>query len=166
MELLLSTLLTGAGATLLMDAWSVVRHRWLGVPPLDFAMVGRWIGHMPRGRYRHRPISASSPIAGERVLGWLAHYLIGIAFAGLLPVLAGPEWFCHPTLTPALLIGLVGVVAPFFIMQPAFGLGIAASRSPRPSVARAHSLLNHAIFGLGLYVTGWTLHLLPLRAAG
>lgn len=158
MEVLLSTVLTGVGATLLMDVWSVIRHRWLGIPPLDFAMVGRWIGHIPRGRYVHQSISASSPIAGERALGWIAHYLIGIAFAGLLPVMAGGGWFCHPTITPALVVGVAGVVAPFFIMQPAFGMGIAASRSPRPVTARVHSLLNHAIFGLGLYATGWMLH--------
>ena len=165
MELFLSTVLTGVGASLLMDAWTVIRHRWLGIPPLDFAMVGRWIGHMPRGRYVHHPISASRSIVGERALGWIAHYLIGIAFAGLLPVMAGVAWFCHPTIAPALVAGIAGVVAPFFIMQPAFGLGIAASRSPRPAFARVHSLLNHAMFGLGLYATGELLHLLPIRMA-
>jgi hypothetical protein len=44
------------------------------------------------------------------------------------------------------------VAAPFFLMQPGMGAGIAASRTPRPAAARLHSLINHAVFGLGLYL--------------
>lgn len=43
------------------------------------------------------------------------------------------------------------MAAPFLLMQPGMGAGIAASRTPRPTIARLHSLLTHAIFGLGLY---------------
>jgi hypothetical protein len=44
-------------------------------------------------------------------------------------------------------------VAPYFILQPAMGLGLAARRAPNPAMARLHSLVTHAVFGLGLYVT-------------
>jgi hypothetical protein len=37
-------------------------------------------------------------------------------------------------------------------MQPSLGLGIAASRTPKPTRARLKSLATHAVFGLGLYV--------------
>jgi hypothetical protein len=37
-------------------------------------------------------------------------------------------------------------------MQPAMGAGIAASRTPRPAAARIHSLVMHAVFGLGLFL--------------
>jgi nitrous oxidase accessory protein NosD len=37
-------------------------------------------------------------------------------------------------------------------MQPGMGAGIAASRTPKPAVARINSLLTHATFGLGLYL--------------
>ncbi len=53
-----------------------------------------------------------------------------------------------------MLIGIGSVAAPFFVMQPAMGAGIAASRTPRPAIARLHSLVTHAVFGLGLYTTG------------
>ena len=39
-------------------------------------------------------------------------------------------------------------------MQPGMGAGIAASRTPRPAAARLHSLVTHAIFGIGLYAAG------------
>ena len=58
----------------------------------------------------------------------------------------------RPTLLPALAVGLVTVAAPFFLMQPGMGAGIAASRTARPAAARMQSLLTHAIFGLGMYL--------------
>jgi hypothetical protein len=61
-------------------------------------------------------------------------------------------WLARPTLAPALLYGLATVVFPFFVMQPSFGLGMAASRSPDPTQARLKSLATHAVFGFGLYV--------------
>lgn len=150
---LLGALLIGAGATVVIDIWAIVRQRLLGVPPLDYGMVGRWFGHLLRGRVRHAPISNSAPIAGERLIGWTAHYLIGIAFAGVLLAGWGLDWACHPTIGPALIVGIGSVAAPFFVMQPAMGAGIAASRTPRPAAARLHSVVMHTVFGLGLYVT-------------
>lgn len=141
----------GIGATLLMDGWTVLRKHLLGVPSLDYALLGRWIGHMPRGQFRHAPIGKAAPVAGERALGWLAHYLTGLLFALALVAVDAP-WRCHPTLAPALLFGLATVVLPFFVMQPAFGLGIAAANSTNPAKARLHSLLTHLVFGIGLYL--------------
>jgi hypothetical protein len=61
----------------------------------------------------------------------------------------------HPTIGPALIVGVGSVAAPFLVMQPGMGAGIAASRTPRPSAARLQSLVTHAIFGVGLYGAGW-----------
>jgi Protein of unknown function (DUF2938) len=44
------------------------------------------------------------------------------------------------------------VLVPYLIMQPSFGLGIAASRTPNPTQARLRSLVAHTAFGIGLYV--------------
>ncbi len=155
-----TALITGAGATLATDLWVLARGRLLGVPTPDWGLVGRWFGHMARGRFRHEQIAAAEPVRGERVIGWTAHYLIGIAFAGLLLAICGPAWARQPTLTPALALGLVTVAAPFLLMQPAMGAGIAASRTPRPNSARLQSLVTHVVFGLGLYAAGLALTLL------
>ena len=98
-------------------------------------------------------IARAAPIRFEAIVGWTAHYLIGIAYAGLLPVFCGRDWFCAPTPAPALAIGLGTVFAPFLLMQPGMGAGIAASRTPRPARARLHSVVNHLVFGAGLYLT-------------
>jgi hypothetical protein len=157
MAFLLSSVVVGTGATLLMDAWAVLRKRMLGVPALDYGLVGRWLTGLPRGRLRHHPIAASPPVRGERVTGWIAHYVTAIVFAAVLLALWGLDWARHPTLAPALIVGIGSVAAPFLLMQPAMGAGIAASRTPRPNAARMHSLVTHAVFGLGLYVAGWLL---------
>lgn len=158
----LCALLIGTGATAVMDMWSIVRKRLLGIPALDYALVGRWFVYLTRGRFRHDPIAASPPVRGERSIGWAAHYLIGIAFAGLLLAVWGFDWIRHPTLGPALLVGVGSVVAPFLVMQPGMGAGIAASRTPRPAVARLQSLATHGVFGLGLYIAGWGTRFLTL----
>ncbi|HYC35272.1 MAG TPA: DUF2938 domain-containing protein [Usitatibacter sp.] len=141
----------GIGATAVMDAWTLARRRLFGTPLPDYALVGRWLAHLARGRFRHERIAASPPVGNERALGWAAHYAVGIGFAALLLATAGHEWLSHPTLAPALLLGIATVAAPFLVMQPGMGAGIAASRTPRPNSARLQSLVTHAVFGFGLY---------------
>jgi hypothetical protein len=148
----------GAGATIVMDAWMLARRRLLGTALPDYSLVGRWIGHMARGQFRHQRISASPSVRGERGIGWATHYAIGIAFAALLIAICGSGWARQPTLLPALAFGIATVAAPFFLMQPAMGAGVAASRTPDPARARVQSITTHAVFGLGLYVAARVLN--------
>jgi len=154
MSYLVCAVLTGAGATAVMDLWTVARKQLLGIP-FGYGPVGRWLAYLVRGRFFHYPIAATPAVRGERLIGWTAHYLIGIAFAAILLALWGLEWARQPTLGPALLVGVGSVAAPFLLMQPGMGAGIAARRTPRPGAARFQSLVTHAIFGLGLYAAGW-----------
>ncbi|UTW13475.1 DUF2938 domain-containing protein [Marinobacterium rhizophilum] len=157
MNHLLSILLIGTGATMVMDLWSLVRKPLLGIPPPNYGMVGRWITYMAYGQFQHDAIAASAPMRGERVTGWMFHYLTGIAYAALLIAIWGNSWIHTPTLGPALAVGIITVAAPFLLMQPGMGAGIAASRTPKPNSARLQSLITHAVFGLGLYVSGWAI---------
>ena len=125
------------------------------VRPSDICLVGRWLLHMPGGVFRHASIGAASHKSHECVSGWLAHYAIGVTFALGYVTLAGENWLTQPTLLPALGFGIATVLAPMLIMQPAMGLGFAASRAPNPLTARLRSLLNHAAFGVGLFLTAW-----------
>lgn len=144
-------LFIGIGATAVLDLWLLLLRR-MGVPGLDFALLGRWVGHLRRGRFVHPAIARSEPIAGERAWGWLTHYLIGIAFAAALVGLLGRAWLDQPRLVPALAFGLCTVVAPLFVMQPAMGAGFAASRTAAPARNVLRSVANHAVFGLALYL--------------
>jgi hypothetical protein len=143
--------LAGTIATAITDVWVVVREQVFRVPRPNYGLVGRWIAHMAKGRLRHESIGAAEVARGEKPIGWIAHYAIGVGFAFLLPAIWGAQWIRHPTLPPALIVGIATVVAPYFVMQPAMGAGVAASRTPRPNASRLHSLVMHAVFGLGLY---------------
>ncbi|HVL58073.1 MAG TPA: DUF2938 domain-containing protein [Burkholderiaceae bacterium] len=141
----------GAGATAVMDGWLLVLQR-LGVPVSNFALVGRWIGHMARGRFAHAAIGKAAAAPREHAIGWLTHYAVGIAFAGVLVAAQGAEWPRQPSLLPAVATGLATVVLPLFVMQPAMGSGFAASKTPAPLKNCLKSVANHAVFGVGLYL--------------
>ena len=159
-ELLTRGVLIGVGASALMDVWALFARRAFNIQGLDYAMLGRWIGHFPRRRFFHERIASADPVRGERPLGWVAHYSIGIAFAFLLLAIWGLDWARSPTILPPMLIGLGTIVAPWFILQPGMGAGIAASRTPNPRAARLRNLATHTVYGIGLYVSAVALSIL------
>ncbi|MEJ6001471.1 DUF2938 family protein [Paucibacter soli] len=141
----------GVGATALLDLWLLLLRR-LGIPTGSFALIGRWVGHMQRGRFVHVAINHAEPLRHEAAFGWLTHYAVGIAFAAVLVLLQGPAWLAAPRLLPALLTGLATVAMPLLLMQPAMGQGVAASKTPTPLRNVLRNLSNHAVFGVGLYL--------------
>lgn len=153
----LAAIAVGIGATLVMDLWSFSLKRSFNIPAPNYCFVGRWLRHMPEGVFRHSSIAAAEKKPAECVVGWIAHYATGIVFALALVLLASPNWLQQPTLLPALLLGLATVVAPLFVMQPSFGLGFAGSKTPKPAQTRLRSLMNHVVFGLGLYISALAL---------
>ena len=148
----IDALAIGVGATAVMDVWAVALKRFWCIPSLNYAMVGRWLGHLPRGTFSHTAIGQAAPVRDEAGLGWTAHYAIGVLFAAVLLALAGQEWVEAPTFAPALLAGVLSVAAPFCILQPGMGAGLAASKTPHPNAARVRSLMAHTAFGVGLYL--------------
>ncbi len=150
-EFALRTVLIGVGATVVMDLWALLLRR-LGIPSLNFAFLGRWIGHLPRGHWMHESIARATPVRGELLIGWCAHYSIGVTFAALLLSTFGLAWARSPSLLPALFIGTVTVLVPWLVLQPALGAGIASSKTPTPVLNSCKSLVTHTVYGLGLYL--------------
>lgn len=154
---IIAVIALGVGATAVLDLWALLLKRALNVPSANYCFVGRWLRYMPEGTFKHQSIASSPRRRLECTLGWTAHYLIGVAFALGLVLLAPPEWLQRPTLLPALFFGIATVAAPFLVMHPAFGLGIAASKTPNPAQARLRSLMAHTVFGIGLYISALVL---------
>lgn len=141
----------GIGATAILDLWLAVLKR-LGVPTGSFALIGRWVAHMARGKFRHASIAKAEPVPHELPIGWITHYAVGIVFAAALVLLQGVGWIQQPAFVPALLTGVATVSMPLLVMQPAMGLGFAASKTPTPLKNCARSVANHTVFGVGMYV--------------
>lgn len=157
MNEILRITLVGIGATLVMDIYTFVL-KLFNINSLDYRLVGRWISKFSEGKFFHENIVKASPEKYEVFIGWTAHYLIGISFAILLVMVMGMKWLENPTILPALIIGIVTIIAPFFIMQPAFGFGIAASNLPNPNILRIRSLLTHSVYGIGLFVSAYIIN--------
>ena len=140
----------GAIATLATDLWQRLLQA-IGVPPANWGLVGRWVAGFSRGVFVHRSISAAPEIPGEVAIGWAFHYAVGIAYAGLYLAIMRLGFGSAPTLRSALVFAIVLLIAPWFVMQPALGLGFMATNTPHPAAFRAVSVSVHAVFGLGLY---------------
>ncbi len=147
-----AVVLVGVGATAVVDLWTLLLKHAFRIPSLSYCLVGRWFCHMPGGKFAHAGIAAASPKRFECAVGWIAHYAIGVLFALAFVTLAPNGWLARPTPVPALLFGIATVLIPFLVMQPAFGLGVAASKTPKPATARLKSAATHLVFGFGLYV--------------
>lgn len=150
-SLISSVLFIGIGATLVMDLWTLLLRR-LGVTTLNYAMVGRWAGHLLQRRWRHSAIGKAEPVRGELAWGWVLHYATGLLFAGLLIALAGEAWLSQPALLPALSFGVISVLVPLCLIQPALGAGYFAANTPAPLKSCLRSLATHCVFGGGLYL--------------
>lgn len=142
----------GVGATLFMDLWNLFLRRAFGIPSLNYCLLGRWLRHMPAGRFRHANISTAQPKSLECAVGWVGHYTIGITLALVFVALMSGQWLARPTILPAVLYGIATVCFPYFVLQPSLGLGVAASRTANPAQARLKSLATHTMFGVGLYL--------------
>ncbi len=150
---IVSSFVIGCGATAIFDLWGVLLSTVAGVPRANWGLGGRWFGYLARLKFHHRDITATPPFPAERVVGWTGHYVVGIVYAAALLVIRGPAWASAPTLLPALIVGVVTVLAGWFVMAPGMGAGIANVNTPAPAKVCARQVMNHVVFGLGLYVT-------------
>lgn len=151
-DLTISSIFIGIGATIVMDIMAILLKLTFNIPFLNYSLVGRWIGHFPQGTFMHKSIAEASPVKGETVLGWIAHYSIGITFAFFMLLMFGDIWLPKPTLALPVIYGLITTLASWILLQPAFGQGFAAAKAPKPWSVRARNLMTHAIYGLGIYL--------------
>ena len=156
-------LIVGVLATVTMDVVAVIALR-LGIAgrgPRRTGpdLIGRWIGYLLRGRFRHTDILQTPPLPGELVLGLAAHYLIGIMltlmYLGLVVVA-----HARPTALSAILYGTATTVLPWFLMFPSQGMGWLGWDAPDDAHLARASLFNHIIFGLGIAV--WVAVMKPI----
>lgn len=150
--LIFKIVIIGIGATLTFDLWAQYMKHMFNIQPSNICILGRWLSYMPQGKFVHANILSSPRKCGECTVGWFAHYLTGISLSVIFVTVEGTNWLHQPEPVPAIIFGIVTVIAPLFIMQPAFGFGIAASKTLNPMQARLRSFMNHTAFGAGLYI--------------
>src|SRR4029077_11260224 len=146
-------LIVGILATVTMDVGGMVARR-LGIAGRGTSrtgpdLIGRWIGYLLQGKFRHTDILQTPPLRGELLLGLAAHYSIGIVltlvYLGLLVVA-----HATPTALNAILYGTATTVFHWFLMFPSQGMGWLGRDAPSDAHLARISLFNHIIFGLGI----------------
>jgi DUF2938 family protein len=145
--------IVGILATVTMDIVAVMALRFgiAGRGPRRTGpdLIGRWIGYLLRGKFRHTDIVQTPPLRGELVLGLAAHYSIGIVltlvYLGLLVVAQA-----RPTALNAIVYGTATTVLPWFLMFPSQGMGWLGWDAPGDAHLARASLFNHIIFGLSI----------------
>jgi hypothetical protein len=155
--------IVGILATVTMDVVAVIALRigiaGRGPRRTGPDLIGRWIGYLLRGKFKHTDILQTPPVRGELVLGLAAHYLIGIAltlmYLGLLVVT-----HATPTALSAILYGTATTALPWFLMFPSQGMGWLGRNAPDDAHLARVSLFNHIIFGLGIAL--WMAVLRPI----
>lgn len=151
----LAIISVGIIATAVIDVWALFVKHALKLPTTNWALVGRWFAYLPRGRLVHRPITETASVANELAIGWLAHYVIGIAYSYLYALILTFTGVAL-SLWSAIGFGVVTVVAAWFVLQPGLGHGVLARHAPKPWLVRSLNLATHFLFGCGLYL-GWLL---------
>lgn len=101
-ELILSIIVVGIGATIVMDIWAFFLKKVFAIPALNYCLVGRWIEHMPSGRFTHQTIAQADPKPLECHVGWAFHYGVGIVFS------KSPILFLHCPKIHAFLLKKIG----------------------------------------------------------
>ncbi|WP_282062712.1 DUF2938 domain-containing protein [Roseobacter litoralis] len=152
MTILTEGIVMGLVATAAMDLWGLLLNRLAGLPMSNWGRAGRWVVQVGQGRVFHDDIGAVAQVPREVQIGWAFHYAVGVIYGVALAVLMGPEWLAAPTFGPAWVFSIVMIGFGWFLMQPAMGAGIAASKTPAPWRARALGLAAHTVFGLGLWI--------------
>lgn len=84
-----------------MDLGAQLAARLLRAQPLHPALLGRLVGHLPRGSIRHHDITTATEVKGEAMLGAVTHYAIGAVLGTGYTLILGrstgrPRPLCPP----------------------------------------------------------------------
>jgi hypothetical protein len=152
MGLVVSGVVAGVLGTLVMDSLNLLLARSGLISRIDVRMIGRMALGWTHGRFRYRDPSEMEPVAHEKLLGWVAHYGIGVGLA--VPLVLGWPLLVGAPLLPgwAIVYGVATTAASWFLVYPSMGLGVFGRRSPEGLRATLSSLANHLFYGIGLAV--------------
>ncbi len=147
---MLQGFLIGLLSTLFMDVFNLAASRTLAVGLFRPALLGRWVGHMFRGRFVHRDIRDAMPVWREFALGEVTHYAIGGVLGTIYVLLSSLIDVSPDRLGWAVAYGTLTTVLAWFVMFPSFGFGLCGALGPPSMAPLRTSAFNHVSFGIGL----------------
>ena len=145
-------LIVGIIATVTLDLWQQIFHLAFGVPTTNWGMIARWMGHMPEGQFTQRDIGKTSPVPYEGPLGWVIHYVVAVSLAVVYLLLMRFVFDAPPNFVSAMLYAVATVCITWFVIEPALGLGVMASKAPNRASVLTLDFTTHLSYGVGIYL--------------
>lgn len=152
MKNILLSAAAGLFATFLMDTLGAFIRKKGWTQGISAQMLGRWLLGLPAGNLIHQTILQSPQVRHELNTAVVGHYLIGAMLGGAYGLfLAQMDMF---GMAPhfSLAFGLLTNIFPWFILFPAFGFGWFGLKGPPEMKLFRTSLINHCIYGVGLFL--------------
>jgi hypothetical protein len=153
MPVLLRVVFFGVLATFTMDILTAGALKLRLISPLSPNLIGRWFASFARGKPVHRDIAEASPINHELAIAVPVHYAIGVTLA-FVYLFATSSLGLSPR-NPLIALGfaLFTNVLPWLLMFPAMGYGWFGMHGPPKTRLFLSSLVTHAFYGLGLWLS-------------
>jgi hypothetical protein len=146
----LEIFLVGVGACLIFDLWQRMFQKMTGIPPSDWAFVGRWcLGVVARGRLVGHDLAAIPQFVNELTFGWVVHYAVAVGYAAVYAGLMTLGWI-EAGFGDGLLFGVISVSVPWLFFLPCLGKGVFGRLTPNPPLVCALALMMHALFGVSI----------------
>lgn len=150
MEFLFEIIVVGIFSCLVFDLWQRIFKSFTGIPPSNWAMVGRWLINLNKsGQIFVENITAIKPHDLELPIGWVFHYFVAILYAIVYFLLMEIK-IINPGFLDGLIFGVISVIVPWFFFQPALGNGILANKTSEPIKVCLLALMMHTIFGIAI----------------
>jgi len=151
-DIVIVGIVAGVLGTLAMDLLNLLFARTGMISRIDVRTIGRMAAGWVRGRFRYGHPSEMTPVASEKLYGFVTHYSIGVSLA--LPYVFAWDRLVGGPASPmwALAYGVATTAASYFFVFPSMGMGILGRRSPDGIKAPLSSLANHTFYGAGLAI--------------
>jgi len=150
MMIFLTSICVGICACFVFDICQRLIKYATGIPPSNWALVGRWFwGVVLDRRFIAKGLVSQAPRPFETSLGWAVHYSVAIGYALIFAVLMEFRVF-QPSIFDGLIFGIISVVVPWFFFMPALGNGILARHTPNPLLACSLAFVMHSVFGIAI----------------
>ncbi|MDO9278588.1 MAG: DUF2938 family protein [Polaromonas sp.] len=147
----LSIVIAGVVACLVLDLWQQLLMRVFGIPAANFAVVGRWFLRIWRFKTMYQPtIDSKPPEPNELLVGWWLHYAVSVGYAAVFYTLMNAVPVFKPTLLAGLVFGALSVAVPWFYFMPCMGKGVMARCTATPIKACGVALANHSVYGAAI----------------
>jgi len=117
MEFLFEIIAVGIFSCVIFDVWQRIFKLLTGIPPSNWAMVGRWLINLIKNHQIFvENITTVKSYDSELKIGWLFHYFVAILYAFVYFLLMRLG-IINPGVVDGFIFGVISVIVPWFFFS-------------------------------------------------